>query len=134
MNPIYRQRLEETGNEMLDTDDRYERAHCNHWSDCKYYEYYPLERLRSSFPANIDLNELGFFIETPSDYEATNLVSTTQQKILDWGHTHASEIVSNRPWENRRRYLKNSTNTQAIPYQLIIFHLRTVEIPYRFLM
>src|SRR5690606_25458005 len=51
------------------------------------------------------------FIETPSDYEPTNLISATQQKILDWGYTHASEIVSNWPWENRGKYLKTSTNT-----------------------
>lgn len=111
LNPIYKQRLEKKGIEMLNTDDRYQRAHCNHWSDCKYYEYYPIERLRSSFPANIDFNEIGFFIETPSDYEPTNLISATQQKILDWGYTHASEIVSNWPWENRGKYLKTSTNT-----------------------
>lgn len=111
LNPIYRQRLAQKGNEMLNTDDRYQRAHCNHWSNCKYYEYYPIERLESSFSDNIDFNELGFFIETPSDYEVTNLVENTQQKILDWGNTHESEIVSNWPWEDNGIYLKNSVNT-----------------------
>jgi hypothetical protein len=96
---------------MLSTDDRYQKAHCNHWSDCEYYEYYPIERLRSSFPANIDFNELGFFIDTPPDYDVTNLVENTKQKILDWGYTHASGIVSNWPWENKGKYLKTSTNT-----------------------
>jgi hypothetical protein len=117
LNPIYKQRLETKGLEMLSTDDRYQKAHCNHWSDCEYYEYYPIERLRSSFPANIDFNELGFFIDTPPDYDVTNLVENTQQKILDWGYTHASGIVSNWPWENRGKYLKTSTNTTgyAIP-------------------
>jgi hypothetical protein len=111
LNPIYREKLEQKGNEMLNTDDRYQKAHCNHWSDCEYYEYYPIERLRSSFPANIDFNELGFFIDTPPDYDVTNLVENTKQKILDWGYTHASGIVSNWPWENKGKYLKTSTNT-----------------------
>jgi hypothetical protein len=111
LNPIYRQRLESKGNEMLNADDRYQRAHCNHWSDCKYYEYYPIDRLTSSFPENIDFNELPFFINAPSDYEITNLIEKTQEKILDWEFIHASEMVSNWPWENKGRYLKTSSNT-----------------------
>src|SRR5690606_2558106 len=59
LSPIYRPRGEKNGIEMPKTDGRYQRAHCNHRSDCKYYEDYPIERLRCSFPANIGFNEIG---------------------------------------------------------------------------
>ena len=113
LNPVYRQRLEQKGKEMLNRDDRYQRAHCNQWFECKYYNYYPIERLKSNFPENINFNELGFFIEAPSDYKVTNLVDNTQNKILDWGYTHTSEAVSNWPWEKNGRYLKTSLNTSG---------------------
>lgn len=91
MNPVYRQRVEQKGNEMLNTDNRYQRAHCV-YGNCDYHEFTPEEK--SIIGPTQPKNAITFhgLPETRSD----NLTSVIS-KIIDWGHTHESEIVSNWP-------------------------------------
>jgi hypothetical protein len=92
LNLIYRQRLESKGNEMLNTDDRYHRAHCV-YGDCNYYEFTPQEKsiIGPTLPKD-SITFHGLPESKPSNLES--LVG----KITVWNHTHESKIVSNWPW------------------------------------
>jgi len=110
LNPIYKQRLEAKGLEMLNTDDRYKRGHCV-YGDCKYYEFVPGEE--SVLGPVIPKTEIEFKDLPETE---TTLLQSTINKIMAWGHTHANEIVSNWPWERNGKYLFSPANTEG--YQI----------------
>lgn len=105
LNPVYRERLEQKGNEMLNTDKRYHRAHCV-YGDCDYYEFTPGEKsvIGPTQPrSTITLHGL------PESMPG-NLKSVIG-KIIAWDHTHDKEIVSNWPWmwnNSTKEYLLDS--------------------------
>ena len=92
LNPVYRQRLEQKGNQMLTTDDRYHRAHCV-YGDCSYYEFAPEEKSVIGPTQPKDAITFHGLPESKSD----NLESVISNTI-DWDHTHESKIVSDWPW------------------------------------
>ena len=92
LNPVYRERLERKGNEMLNTDKRYHKAHCV-YGDCDYYEFTPGEKsiIGPTQPKNA-ITFHGLPESRPGNLES--VINT----ILTWNHTHEKEIVSNWPW------------------------------------
>ncbi|HEX9651136.1 MAG TPA: hypothetical protein VGA21_11285 [Cyclobacteriaceae bacterium] len=105
LNPTYRERLEQKGNEMLNTDDRYHRAHCV-YGDCHYYEFTPEEKSVLGPTQPKDAITFHGLPESRPD----NLTSVVNE-IVDWGYTHENEIASNWPWiydNNENKYQLNA--------------------------
>ena len=92
LNPIYKQRLETKGLEMLSTDDRYKRGHCV-YGNCQYYEFTPGEE--GMIGPVIPKEEI--VLKNLPENQSERLKSTVN-KIKGWNYTHESRIVSNWPW------------------------------------
>ncbi len=104
LNPVYIQRLEQKGLEMLNTDKRYHRLHCV-YGNCDYFEFIPSEQsvLGPTIPKN------GITFDGLPESRSENMREVTN-RIFEWQYTHENESVSNWPWiynNSLKKYVLN---------------------------